>query len=94
VERVLLGHGHRPQTVVAFGDMPNDLPPFAWAGYSFAVANAHPGMLAAADEVVPGNDQDGVARTLNSLVRQAVRDSMTGAPDSGPTGPHNGVPSS
>jgi hydroxymethylpyrimidine pyrophosphatase-like HAD family hydrolase len=75
VERLLLRHGHRPQTVVAFGDMPNDLPLFAWAGYSFAVANAHSEVPAAADEVVPRNDEDGVARTLNSLVRHAVRDS-------------------
>ena len=28
--------------VVAFGDMPNDLPMLSWAGTSYAVANAHP----------------------------------------------------
>ncbi len=50
--------------VVAFGDMPNDLPMLAWAGRSFAVANAHPDVLAAADEVIGANDADGVARTL------------------------------
>lgn len=86
VERVLLAHGHRPQTVVAFGDMPNDLPLFVWAGYSFAVANAHPEVLAAADEVVPRNDQDGVARTLNSLVRHAARDSRPTPPRLGRLG--------
>ncbi len=50
--------------VVAFGDMPNDLPMLAWAGRSYAVANAHPEVLALADEVVPSNDDDGVAQTL------------------------------
>ncbi|MDQ6875962.1 MAG: Cof-type HAD-IIB family hydrolase [Actinomycetota bacterium] len=50
--------------VVAFGDMPNDLPMLAWAGQSFAVANAHPDVLAATDEVIETNDEDGVARTL------------------------------
>ncbi len=49
---------------VAFGDMPNDLPMLAWAGRSYAVANAHPEVLAAADEVIASNDDDGVAATL------------------------------
>ena len=50
--------------VVAFGDMPNDLPLLAWAGRSYAVANAHPEVIEAADEVVPANDEDGVAQVL------------------------------
>ncbi len=55
-------------TSVAFGDMPNDLPMLAWAGRSFAVANAHHEVLAAADEVIASNDDDGVAQTLGPLV--------------------------
>jgi len=58
-------HGVPAADVVAFGDMPNDLPMLAWAGRSYAVANAHPDVLAIVDEVVPGNDDDGVARTLD-----------------------------
>ncbi len=54
--------------VWAFGDMPNDLPMLTWAGRSFAVANAHPHVLAAATHVVPSNDEDGVARTLQTLL--------------------------
>lgn len=50
--------------VWAFGDMPNDLPMLTWAGRSFAVANAHPEVLAAASDRAPANDDDGVARTL------------------------------
>jgi hypothetical protein len=50
--------------VVAFGDMPNDLPMLAWAGLGIAVANAHPEVLAAADEVTASNDDDGVAQVL------------------------------
>ncbi|ABW09759.1 Cof-like hydrolase [Parafrankia sp. EAN1pec] len=53
--------------VVAFGDMPNDLPMFAWAGHSVAVANAHPDVLAAADEITASNDDDGVAQVLERL---------------------------
>lgn len=50
--------------VVAFGDMPNDLPMLAWAGRSYAVANAHPSVLAIADEVIGSNADDGVASVL------------------------------
>jgi Cof subfamily protein (haloacid dehalogenase superfamily) len=52
---------------VAFGDMVNDLPMLAWAGRSYAMANAHPDVLAAADRVVPGNDDDGVATVVERL---------------------------
>ncbi|WP_139979564.1 HAD family hydrolase [Nocardioides litoris] len=54
--------------VVAFGDMPNDLPMLGWAGTSYAVANAHPTVLEATDHTAPANDADGVARTLARLV--------------------------
>jgi Cof subfamily protein (haloacid dehalogenase superfamily) len=53
--------------VVAFGDMPNDLPMLEWAGTSYAVANAHPEVLAAADHVAPHHDEDGVAVTLAAI---------------------------
>lgn len=51
--------------VIAFGDMPNDLPMLAWAGHAVAVANAHPEVLAAVAEIAPTNDEDGVAHTLD-----------------------------
>ena len=57
-------HGVGPKDVVAFGDMPNDLPMLAWAGHGVAVANAHPEVLAAADEVTATHDDDGVAIVL------------------------------
>jgi hydroxymethylpyrimidine pyrophosphatase-like HAD family hydrolase len=53
--------------VVAFGDMPNDLPMLTWAGTSYAVANGHESVLAAADHVAPRNSEDGVAVTLAGL---------------------------
>ena len=55
------------EQVVAFGDMPNDLPMLAWAGRAVAVANAHPEVLAVADEVTASNDEDGVALVLERL---------------------------
>jgi hypothetical protein len=60
-------HGHDAQDVVAFGDMPNDLPMLAWAGHSVAVGNAHPEVLGAVDEVTANNDDDGVALVLERL---------------------------
>jgi Cof subfamily protein (haloacid dehalogenase superfamily) len=56
--------GVPPQSVWAFGDMPNDLAMLEWAGAGHAVANAHPSVREAADRVVASNDEDGVARTL------------------------------
>ncbi len=56
--------------VVAFGDMPNDLPLLAWAGAGVAVGNAHPDVLRAADLVTAGNDDDGVARVLEHLLEK------------------------
>ncbi|MFC7529059.1 HAD family hydrolase [Actinoplanes sp. GCM10030250] len=47
--------------VLAFGDMPNDIPLLTWAGRAVAVANAHPAVIAVADEVTLSNDEDGVA---------------------------------
>ena len=56
--------GVAPADVIAFGDMPNDLPMLEWAGRSWAMANAHPSVREAADHVAPGHDEDGVARVL------------------------------
>ena len=57
-------HGVGAHEVVAFGDMPNDLPMLHWAGHGVAVANAHREVLDAADEVTARNDEDGVALVL------------------------------
>ena len=59
--------GVAPEEVVAFGDMPNDLPMLAWAGTSFAMADGHPTVLDLADHVAPGHDDDGVAVMLEDL---------------------------
>ena len=60
-------HGVDAAEVVAFGDMPNDLPMLTWAGHAVAVENAHPEVKAVADEVTATNDDDGVARVLERL---------------------------
>ena len=52
------------EDVVAFGDMPNDIPMLRWAGHGVAMGNAHPDAMAAANEVTAANDDDGLARVL------------------------------
>ena len=63
--------GIAAEQVWAFGDMPNDLPMLSWAGRSYAVANAHPQVLDAADVVCPSNDDDGVAQVLEALLAES-----------------------
>jgi Cof subfamily protein (haloacid dehalogenase superfamily) len=53
--------------VLAFGDMPNDIPMLSWAGRSVVVANAHPLARAAAGECTLSNVDDGVAVYLEGL---------------------------
>jgi hydroxymethylpyrimidine pyrophosphatase-like HAD family hydrolase len=66
---VVTALGVDPDDVLVFGDMPNDLPMFAWAGFGrVAVANAHPLVRAAADEIIGSNDDDGVARYLARML--------------------------
>lgn len=65
--------GIAPADVIAFGDMPNDLPMLSWAGHRVAVANAHPDILAIAHEVTATNNADGVARTLERLFGGSLR---------------------
>ncbi len=67
LESLVAEHGLGAADVVAFGDMPNDLPLLAWAGRGIAVANAHPEVLAAVEEVTASNDDDGVAAVLEEL---------------------------
>ncbi|GAA1928772.1 HAD family hydrolase [Streptomyces sodiiphilus] len=60
--------GIRPEEVVAFGDMPNDLEMLGWAGTSYAMANAHPAVLAATGRRTASNEEDGVAVVIERLL--------------------------
>jgi Cof subfamily protein (haloacid dehalogenase superfamily) len=57
--------------VVAFGDMPNDVPMLVWAGAGYAMADGHPEALAAAGNQAPPCAQDGVAQVLERLLGQS-----------------------
>ena len=63
--------GVPPEQVIAFGDYPNDIPLLTWAGLGVAMGNAHPDVVAVADEVTATNDEDGVAVVLERLATAA-----------------------
>ncbi|MGW6923086.1 HAD family hydrolase [Streptomyces sp. NPDC054950] len=60
--------GLKATDTIAFGDMPNDIPMFAWASHGVAMANAHEELKAVADEVTTSNDDDGIAVTLEAML--------------------------
>lgn len=57
-----------PEETMVFGDYMNDLEMLQQAGFSFAVANAHPEILRAARYIAPSNDDNGVLRTLEQVL--------------------------
>ena len=60
--------GLKAADTIAFGDMPNDIPMFAWSSYGVAMANAHEELKAVADEVTSSNEEDGIAVVLERLL--------------------------
>ncbi|MGW0465667.1 HAD family hydrolase [Streptomyces sp. NPDC003027] len=60
--------GVKAAETIAFGDMPNDIPMFAWAARGVAMANAHDELKAVADEVTSSNEDDGIAVVLERLL--------------------------
>lgn len=73
LEIVMERFGYSAKEVIAFGDMPNDLSMFAWAGWSVAMANAHEAVLTAADHVTASNDDHGVALYLEGRLGQDLK---------------------
>lgn len=57
----------RPQEVMAFGDGSNDVSMLQFAGYSFAMGNADNGIKNAAKYTAASNDDDGVARAIQTF---------------------------
>jgi len=60
--------GVKAADTIAFGDMPNDIPMFAWSARGVAMAGAHDDLKAVADEVTASNDEDGIAVVLERLL--------------------------
>ena len=54
--------------VAAAGDMPNDIPMLTWARVGLGVDGGHAQVLDAADAVLPGPSDDGVARFVAAVL--------------------------
>jgi hydroxymethylpyrimidine pyrophosphatase-like HAD family hydrolase len=72
VARVCERLGVDRSEVVALGDHHNDLALLAWAGWGVAMADGHPLVVAAADEIAPPCAEDGAAVVLERLTGAAA----------------------
>lgn len=66
--------GITPAQTMVFGDYLNDLAMLDTADWSYAMANAHPEILAAAKYVAPSNEANGVVRTVRAALGLADLD--------------------
>lgn len=57
-------------SVIAFGDNLNDKALLEGSDYFYAVSNAHPEIQNMAHSIIPSNDEDGVARFIEQMVKQ------------------------
>lgn len=69
-----------PDSVVAFGDMPNDAPMLAWAARSYAMGDAHPEAHAAATGRTGTNAEDGVAQVIEAILAGDTDEPTADAP--------------
>lgn len=65
-------YGIAPEEVIAIGDAPNDEPMIQWAGLGLCVENGWSSTKAAADAVIPSNDEDGVLHAINRYILKAA----------------------
>ena len=60
-------HGLEASDYITFGDGLGDLEMIRWAGRGYAVGDAHPEVMVAAHDHIPGPDSEGVAEELERL---------------------------
>jgi hypothetical protein len=68
LKKVMEQNHIKPEELLVFGDYNNDLEMLALTANSFAMANAHPNVLKAANYSTSSNDDFGVERVLEKLV--------------------------
>lgn len=73
LERLAAERGVARRDVLAFGDHLADAGMLRWAGHGVAMENGEPETIAAADELAPSNDEDGVAVVLERLLSEGGR---------------------
>lgn len=68
IQKMLAHFGLTPQQAAYFGDDNDDIQAIQNCGLGVAVANAIPPVLAAADRVTLSNDEDGVAKLIQTFL--------------------------
>lgn len=68
LEQILKELAIRPEEVLAFGDSDNDLELLSYAGYSYAMANAHERVKRAAKYQAPSHREAGVMTVIEELL--------------------------
>lgn len=70
LEKMQERYGISPEETMVFGDYNNDLEMLGKAKYSFAMQNAHPNVLEVANYKTTSNDDFGVERILEKLIKR------------------------
>lgn len=65
-------HGLEASDYITFGDGLGDLEMIRWSGRGYAVGNAHPMVIDAAQQHIPGPENQGVAMELEGLIASGV----------------------
>lgn len=68
LELLATRHGIATSEVAAIGDSANDVEMITWAGHGVAVASGTPDALAAADQIIAANTEDGVAAFIERVL--------------------------
>lgn len=69
LEKIQQAYGITPAQTLVFGDYNNDLEMLALSEHSVAMANAHPNVLDASKYKTASNDENGVEKVLEKLIR-------------------------
>lgn len=70
IEKLMKDYNIKPTELLVFGDYNNDLEMLALADYSFAMKNAHSNVKAIANYETNSNNEFGVERILEKLIKQ------------------------
>ena len=69
IQRLMKQHNVQPNELMVFGDYYNDLEMLALSDFSFAMENAHPNVIKASKYSTGTNDEFGVERILEQLIK-------------------------
>ena len=69
IQQLMKQHHVQPNELIVFGDYNNDLEMLALSDFSFAMENAHPNIIKASKYITGNNDDFGVERILEQLIK-------------------------